>query len=125
MPGYFQIPLNLPHAATISVRVAQRLSQLVPPGKDSKALKLANDVCAELTPYRLIPEDPDPAESMVVQAHVLDLARKLVVEIEQENRRSDRLGQSIRNLFECLGRGEEGAQMGLRAGEDPKSIQRP
>jgi hypothetical protein len=37
----------------------------------------------------------------------------------------DRLGQNVRNLFECLGLGQEGAEISLRAGEDPRSLMRP
>ena len=38
---------------------------------------------------------------------------------------SDRLGQLVRNYFECLELGAEGAEISLRAGEDPRSLQRP
>ena len=125
MPSYHKLPLNLPHASTVAIRVSQRLAQLVPQDRSSEALDQANNIVTELLPYHLVPEDPNPAEAMVVQAHVLELSRALVETLEAENLKSDRLGQSIRNLFECLGNGKEGAEMGLRAGEDPKSIQRP
>ena len=46
-------------------------------------------------------------------------------EIERLKLGSDRLGQHVRNLFECLELGEEGAQISLRAGENPNSVQRP
>jgi hypothetical protein len=38
--------------------------------------------------------------------------------------RSDRLGQHVRNLFECLGLAEEGAQLSLKCGERPDSPMR-
>ena len=53
------------------------------------------------------------------------LGRKLVDQIEREKAGHDRLGQCVRNLFECLELGQEGAVISLRAGEDPKSFQRP
>jgi hypothetical protein len=56
---------------------------------------------------------------------VADLARALVDQIERAGAGSDRLGQHVRNFFECLSLGEEGAAISLRAGEDPNSIQRP
>ncbi|MFZ5495316.1 MAG: hypothetical protein ACOZE5_08265 [Verrucomicrobiota bacterium] len=37
----------------------------------------------------------------------------------------DRLGQGVRNYFECLELGREGAAIPLRAGKDPESMQRP
>jgi hypothetical protein len=37
----------------------------------------------------------------------------------------DRLGQCVRNFFECLELGREGAAISLRAGENPRSMQRP
>ena len=51
--------------------------------------------------------------------------RKLVEEIERMGIGEDRLGQAVRNLFECLGFAEEGAAISLRAGEDPNSLMRP
>lgn len=126
MAGYFKLPVNLVHAATVAVRVSQRVSQCLPDEDGPWAsLDIANQIVSELAPYRIAGDEPNPAESMVVQAYLLDLCRDLVVAIECEGAKSDRVGQAVRNLFECLGRGEEGAMMGLRAGEDPNSIQRP
>jgi hypothetical protein len=45
--------------------------------------------------------------------------------IEEDGLQSDRLGQWVRNLFECLEKAEEGLEISLRAGEDPNSLQRP
>ena len=53
------------------------------------------------------------------------LGRLLVDHIERDQLGHDRLGQGIRNLFECLELGREGAVISLRAGEDPRSFQRP
>lgn len=60
---------------------------------------------------------------MVEEAAVL--GRALVDVFEQSHVADDRLGQCVRNLFECLGWGREGAEISLRAGENPRSLQRP
>jgi hypothetical protein len=44
---------------------------------------------------------------------------------ERDGIADDRLGQAVRNLFECLELGEEGAEISLRAGENPDSALRP
>ncbi len=124
MAEFFNVPLNLPHAATIAGRICQRLSELATEEQDSIALQLASELSRELLPYRA-GGDPDPAEAMIVQSYTLDQGRALVAQIQREKLGSDRLGQAIRNLFECLGEGEEGAQLSLLAGEDPDSLQRP
>ncbi len=46
-------------------------------------------------------------------------------ELERAHLGSDLLGQLVRNYFECLELGEEGSEISLRAGENPKSLQRP
>ncbi len=122
---HFEIPVNLVHAATIAKRLTSRIAQTVPPYRDSESLEQAQYIFAELFPYHLESIDPTAAEQMIVSAHVLDLARHLVTLIELEGCGNDRIGQSIRNLFECLGRGQEGAILGLKAGEHPDSLQRP
>ncbi len=53
------------------------------------------------------------------------LARLVVDDIEKSGVGYDRLGQAVRNLFECLALGEEGASQSLRAGENPGSLMRP
>lgn len=70
-------------------------------------------------------EDPPDAEAQAAADQALVTARQLVDEIERLKVGEDRLGQSIRNLFECLGFAEEGAEISLRAGEDPNSLMRP
>ncbi len=121
---FFNVPLNLPHAATIAARIVQRIDQRTGKSDASQALEVAVEIAELLAPYRLS-GDPDPAESMVVKADALDRARVLVAIIQRERIGGDRLGQAVRNLFECLGAGEEGSDRGLEAGEDPNSLQRP
>jgi hypothetical protein len=122
---YFNTPVNLTHAAEIARRLCSRIAQTVPPDQDSEALEQANLIFAELFPYIYDTQVPSSAEQMIVVSHALDLARHLVNLIQIEKCKSDRVGQSVRNLYECLGRGEEGSHMGLLAGESPTSLQRP
>jgi hypothetical protein len=48
-----------------------------------------------------------------------DLARDLVEALLATPARGDRLGQHVRNLFECLGLAEEGARLAVLCGERP------
>ena len=105
------------------MRVFQRISELGVED-DSPALAKARELAEEIGRYRLL-GDPEPAEAMVVQAQALDLAGEIVDKLKIEGIKSDRLGQSVRNLFECLAAGKEGADKGLEAGENPNSLQRP
>lgn len=123
MDRFFDLPLNLPHAATVSVRVFQRIQELSAES-DSMALISARELAEEIGRYRVL-GDPDAAEGMVAQADAIERARKIVRHIRLEELGSDRLGHAVRNLFECLGYGKEGAEAGLVAGENPDSLQRP
>lgn len=125
MTPHFNTALNLHHAATLSNRIVSRLSQVVPVEEDSESLEQAHFLMSEMLPYFDHDYEPSVAETMVMREHMLDLARHLVQLIEFEGHKSDRLGQSVRNLFECLAADHEGAMMGLRAGENPNSLQRP
>jgi len=122
---HFDLPVNLSHAANIARRLCARIAQSVPADKDSESLEQANLILAELFPYIYDQHSPSSAEQMIVVSHVLDLARHLVNLIQIEKIQSDRIGQSVRNLYECLGRGEEGSHLGLLSGENPNSLQRP
>lgn len=119
---FFRIPLNLPHAATISVRILYHLRQGRPA---PAAIERAGELVAVLDGYRER-DDNGPAED---QPHVIEEAARLghaiVDEIERAGAGHDRLGQQVRNLFECLEMGEEGAAISLRAGENPNSLLRP
>ena len=53
------------------------------------------------------------------------MGRLIVDDIERLGVGDDRIGQAVRNFFECLELGEEGARISLRAGENPKSALRP
>lgn len=131
MPGsvpFFQIPLNLPHAA----RVARRIVLLLPaagrrvPGAPAGASATALKLESLLAPYADLDDNPPPIVAKRIREEVAALGRQLVGEIEQAPAVGhDRLGQSVRNLFECLELGREGSLLGLRAGENPNSLQRP
>ena len=120
---YFHVALNLPHAG----RVARRILLLVP--RDDSApdtsFKTAVSLYELLSPYFNQEENPAASRAAEVRDRAAMIGRKLVDQIEREKAGHDRLGQCIRNLFECLELGQEGAAISLRAGEDPKSFQRP
>jgi hypothetical protein len=60
-------------------------------------------------------------EALEAADRVGELARALVAAIADRGVRSDRLGQHVRNLFECLGLAEEGRTLSLQCGERPDS----
>ncbi len=77
--------------------------------------------------FKYVEEDENPgeAEGAEMREKAAVVARQLVDELEKARISGDRLGQYVRNLFECLAMGKEGAEISLRAGEDPGSLQRP
>ncbi len=120
---YFRLALNLPHAG----RIARRILHLVPAeDASSEALRqTALSLEALLAPYMDLDDNPGGTLAVRVRDQAAVLGRKLVDQIERAKAGHDRLGQCVRNLFECLELGQEGAAISLRAGEDPKSFQRP
>lgn len=125
--GFFKIPLDLPHAGTIAERITMLLHRNLEgeaEGADT-VTELAGELFDLLWPYRVSGENPAEPEATEAQQEAARLGRAIVEQIETLRIGSDRLGQCIRNLFECLALGEEGAEISLRAGEDPNSIQRP
>lgn len=124
---FFQVALNLPHAG----RVARRIVKLLPaPGRDvgadaAAARKKAVELLLLLDPWTELDENPAPELALKVRDGAASLGRALVDCIERAGLGEDRLGQAVRNLFECLELGREGAEISLRAGENPHSLQRP
>lgn len=120
---FFEVPLNLPHAG----RVARRLVTYL--HRDGHGATAAADTAVQLV--QLLDacfeseENPVGAEALRLRNEAATLARRFVDEVELDSLGHDRLGQAVRNLFECLELGREGAQLSLRAGEDPDSMQRP
>jgi len=124
--AHYDVPRNLPHAATVARRVEARLVALrVAESGDAEALF---DAVAELRETLAAYEDgadPPDAEGSAAAEEAAAVLRRVVDEIERLGAGEDRLGQAVRNLFECLGMGKEGAEISLRAGEDPGSLMRP
>jgi hypothetical protein len=116
--------INLPHARTVAERIERQLEILrVIEGEEGRRL---NRLIIELR-HRLDPWLEDPAFEAAAAAAdpLVELSRELVTAIvENERARSDRLGQCIRNLFECLGLPQEGRRLSLACGESPDSPMR-
>jgi hypothetical protein len=117
------VHINLPHARTIASRIGRTLDALGAFGEagngGAHALLAACDALEAA--IRDFDEDP-PLEDALRSADDLAVhGRALVEAILGTSCRGDRLGQSVRNLFECLGLPEEGALLALRCGERPDS----
>lgn len=116
--------INLPHARTIADRIERQLELLrVLDGDGSQTLNAAIIAVR----HRLEPwlEDGHPETAAKDADPIVDLSRELVRAIvDDERARSDRLGQCIRNLFECLGLPNEGRRVSLMCGEDSNSPMR-
>lgn len=119
---YFKVPLNLPHAGRIARRIASLLSN---ESVDDATTQTVIEIQMLLEPALELDDNPPYALAVELRDRVAVLARRLVAQIEAEKVGHDRLGQCVRNLFECLELGPEGADISLRAGENPKSLQRP
>jgi len=120
---FFYVALNLPHAG----RIARRILLLVPPddAAPDSVFRTAVQLYELLAPCLDSDENPPAAKAAALRDQAAEIGRVLVDRIEGAGAGHDRLGQCVRNLFECLELGREGAQISLRAGEDPKSFQRP
>jgi len=118
----FNLPLNLPHAATIAHRILHHMRGR---GAPVEFLERVGGLVVLLEPWRDL-EDNGPADAAEkARQSAAALGRRIVDDIEKSGVGYDRLGQAVRNLFECLSMGEEGAQISLRAGENPNSTMRP
>lgn len=116
--------INLPHANTVLNRIVRWLGAQEDPARLG-ATPLP-DLLAELDrSLRPFVEDPPEETALPAADSAAALARLLVEEIEKAAYCGDRLGQCVRNLFECLGLPEEGAELSLRCGERPDSPLRP
>jgi len=125
--AHFDIPLDLPHAG----RIADRLLIIVQRHAEEKGIEAPDAVEAAERLWNLLfrfsgdDDNPAPAEAMPLRDEAAAIARELVDAVVAAHLTSDRLGQLVRNFFECLELGEEGAQISLLAGENPNSLQRP
>jgi hypothetical protein len=125
--AHYDIPLDLPHAGRMAGRIEELLGRHVEDGglAADAVLDIAEELDRLLFPYTVQDENPEESEALAVREKAADLGRRLVDALEAAGIAGDRLGQFIRNLFECLELGEEGARISLRAGENPASLQRP
>ena len=123
--AHFEIPLDLPHAG----RIADRIVALLEKHTEELGLDVPEvmDIADRLSSYlfRNGGGDDNPPNATEVRDEAAMLGRQLVDAMEAAHLTGDRLGQLVRNLFECLELGKEGAEISLRAGENPKSLQRP
>ena len=125
--AHFDIPLDLPHAGRLADRILSLLERLTEErGIEAPELMDTAERLSNLL-FRFSAEDENPpdAEAMGFRDEAATIARELVDRIIESDTGGDRIGQYVRNLFECLELGEEGAEISLRAGENPNSLQRP
>ncbi|MGH7145004.1 MAG: hypothetical protein ACREJ2_12880 [Planctomycetota bacterium] len=124
---HHRLPLNLPHAATVADRILTALTQSVRRADPLHAVlfEQAEGLHHLLAPFRGLEVNPPAEDARRAQMAALRLARALTAEIGARGVGSNRLGQYVRNLFECLAQGEEGARQSLIAGEHHDAPQRP
>jgi len=117
------VRINLPHARTIVARIGHSLEALGAFGEAGNGGAMAlHDAFETLARQaQVFDEDPPEKEAIVAADALAAHGRALVAAIVETTARGDRLGQLVRNFFECLGLAEEGAQLALRCGERPDS----
>src|SRR5579885_725326 len=100
--AFFDIPLDLPHAGRIADRIqilverhVEELSLDAPEALD-RAEKLSSFM------FRNASGDDNPPDAMQIRDRAAELGRELVDALEHAHIASDRLGQLVRNFFECL-----------------------
>lgn len=118
------VRINLPHARTIVQRIGRSLETLGAFPDEQAGGELHDALVALEGTLRDFDEDPG-AEIALPAADMAAVAgRRLVDAILETPLRADRLGQHVRNLFECLGAPDEGATLSLQCGERPDSPMR-
>jgi len=125
VPAFFQLPLDLPHASRLAFRVSHRLARHHGSGDHAELLERVEALQSLLRPFELADAHPPAPAASEAKGRALELLREIVAEIERLGCGEDRVGQYVRNLFEVLEAGREGAMQSLRAGEDPDSVLRP
>jgi hypothetical protein len=120
------VNINLPHARTVAMRVGGGLEALGAFGEsESGGARLLHTALDELDrSLRDFDDDPPLAAALAAADDIAERARAVVDAILETPLRNDRLGQHIRNLFECLGLAEEGRTLSLLCGERPDSALR-
>jgi hypothetical protein len=115
------VAINLPHARTIASRIARTLEAIGALGEGTPLRQPLDELEHELEGFE---EDPPAEEALASADAVAERGRALVGVLLETPYRGDRLGQHVRNLFECLGLAQEGAALSLECGEDPASLLR-
>jgi hypothetical protein len=117
------VRINLPHARTVLRRIGRCLHVLgaFGPGGNGHAAPLHEAFDAVEAQLRTFETDPPADEALPAADRVAEGARLLVETILASAARNDRLGQHVRNLFECLGLPDEGAELALLCGEHADS----
>ena len=115
--------INLPHARTVTARIERSLHALGAFGQSSNGHAAPlHEACSRLSrELESFDEDPPAQEALQAADSAAVVARALVDEIIAGPARSERLGQHVRNLFECFGLAEEGALLSVQCGESPES----
>ena len=115
--------INLPHARTVLDRIGRSLEALGAFSESGNGGSSRLRTRYAVLEAELRPHDEDPPREQAIQAAdtAARLGRELVAAIVETGCRGDRLGQCVRNLFECLGLPEEGARLSLDCGERPDS----
>ena len=123
--AHFDIPLDIPHAGRIADRLLSLLERFSEErsAEAAETLETAEKIWSLL--FRFTGQDDNPGDAERIREEAAVLGRQLVDDMERAQIANDRLGQLVRNYFECLELGAEGADISLRAGEDPRSLQRP
>ena len=117
------VRINLPHARTLVDRLGRSLENLGAFGEagNGGALGLHRSYQALEQEVRPFDDDPRQDEALSAADAVAARVREVVRHVLETPVRGDRLGQIVRNLFECLGLPEEGATVSLQCGERPDS----
>lgn len=125
--AHFDIPLDLPHAGRLADRILNLLERIMSErGVESPELmEVAERLSNLLFRYSDFDDAPSGDAAMEIRDEAAVIARQLVDQVVAAGLTGDRLGQYVRNLFECLELGKEGAEISLKAGENPDSLQRP
>jgi hypothetical protein len=120
------VNINLPHSRAVILRIGRTLEFLGAFREEAGGGALALHSAFEALEREAAPWDDDPAQEAALAAAdgVAGRARALVAALLDTPVRSDRLGQHVRNLFECLGLAGEGAELSLQCGERPDSPMR-
>jgi hypothetical protein len=118
------VRINLPHARTIVQRIGRSLEALGAFPEEGPEGELYETLVALEGSLREFDEDPGALIALPAADAAGAAGRRLVDAILETPWRSDRLGQHVRNLFECLGAPDEGATLSLQCGERPDSPMR-